>query len=55
MTLVVAETHSAPAELLAQNPVLLTKVIDDLQLMLVHPAADSDPYEPEWIQDSRHT
>jgi hypothetical protein len=32
--LVVVESHSPPAELLAKNPALLVKVIDDLQLVL---------------------
>jgi hypothetical protein len=36
--LVVIEPHSAPAELLAKNPVLLAKVINHLQLALFHPA-----------------
>jgi hypothetical protein len=40
--------------LLAKNPVLLAKVIDDLQLMLVHPSCDGDQDELEGIQDSRH-
>ena len=52
--LVVIESHSTPSELLAKNPVLLAKVIDDLQLVLVHPPADGDQHEAEWIQDSRH-
>ena len=34
--------------------VLLTKVINDLPLALVHPPSDGDQHEPEWIQDSRH-
>ena len=42
------------AELLAKNPVLLAKIIDDLQLALVHPPGDGDHHEPERIQDSRH-
>jgi hypothetical protein len=52
--LVIVEPHPLPAELLAKNPVLLAKVIDDLQLVLVHPPGDGDQHEPEWIQDSRH-
>ena len=53
-TLVIVEPHSPSAELLANNPVLLARVIDDLQLTSVHPPADGDQHEPEWTQDSRH-
>jgi hypothetical protein len=48
------EPHSPSVELLANNPVLLARVIDDLQLTSVHPPADGDQHEPEWTQDSRH-
>ena len=41
-------------ELLAENPVLLAKVINDLQLVLVHPPGDRDQHEPERIQNSWH-
>jgi hypothetical protein len=52
--LVVVESQSTSAELLAENPVLLAKVMDDLQLALVPPAGDRDQHEPEWVQDSWH-
>ena len=42
MPLVVIEPHPLPAELLAQNPVLLAQVINDLQLVLVHPPGNGD-------------
>jgi hypothetical protein len=42
------------AELLAENPVLLAKLMHDLQLVLVHPAGDRDQHEPEWVQNSWH-
>jgi hypothetical protein len=32
-------------ELLAENPVLFAKVINDLQLALVHPPGDGDQHE----------
>ena len=47
--LVVTEAYSSAAELLSKNAILLTKVINDLQLSLVHPAGDSDQQESEWI------
>jgi hypothetical protein len=52
--LVVVQPHRLPAELLTQNPVLLTQVIDDLQLALVHPPGNGDQHEPERLQDSGH-
>jgi len=52
--LVVIEPHSAPAYLLATNPVLLAKVINHLQVALVHPLGDGHQHEPERIQDSRN-
>ena len=50
--LVVIEAHSPAAELLSKNAILLAKVINDLQLALVHPAGDSDQQESEWVKDS---
>src|SRR5215469_7152164 len=44
--------HPPTAELLRKNAVLLTKVINDLQLALVHPAGDGDQQEMEWVKDS---
>src|SRR5215467_3508856 len=49
--LVVIEAHSPVAELLSKNAILLVKVINDLQLALVHPAGDSDQQESEWVKD----
>jgi hypothetical protein len=40
-------------ELLAKNPVLLAKVVNDLQLALVHPAGNGDQHKPEWIEISQ--
>jgi hypothetical protein len=36
------------AELFTKNPVLLAKLITNLQLALVH-FGDGDRYEPEWV------
>ena len=54
MTLIVVEPHPPPAKLPAKNPALLAKVVDHLQLALVHPAGHGDQHEPERIQESRH-
>ncbi len=35
---------------LPQNPVPDTQIIDDLQLVLAHPAGGGDQHETEWIQ-----
>jgi hypothetical protein len=50
--LVVIEAHSPAAELLSKNAILLAKVINDLQLALIHPAGDNDQQESEWVKDS---
>jgi hypothetical protein len=52
--LIVAESKSLVTELLAKYLVLLTKVVNHLQLVLIHPAGDGDQHEPERIQDIRH-
>jgi hypothetical protein len=38
----VIEAQSPIAELLAENPVLLAKVVNNLQLALVHPPRNGD-------------
>jgi hypothetical protein len=48
------EAQAAPVELLSQNRILFAKIVDDLQLTLVHPAGGGDQHEPEWIQHSQH-
>jgi hypothetical protein len=40
--------------LLSQNAIFFTKIGNDPQLALIHPAGDSDQHEPEWIQYSQH-
>ena len=47
--LIVIETQSPAAELLAKNPVLLAKVIDSQKLALIHPSGDGDQHKPEWV------
>jgi len=36
--------------LLAKNPVLLAKVINDLELALIHPPGNNDQKKPEWVE-----
>jgi hypothetical protein len=38
--------------LLAKHPVLLAKVVNDLQLALVHPPGNSDQQKTEWVENS---
>src|SRR5215831_6546391 len=51
--LIVIQAQSPAAELLSKNAILLAKVINDLQLVLVHPAGDRDQQESEWVKDCR--
>ena len=37
--------------MLSQNTIFFAKIVDDLQLTLVHPAGDGDQHEPKRIQD----
>jgi hypothetical protein len=50
--LIVINTHSAIAELLAKHPVLLAKVVNDLQSPLVHPSGNGDRQKTEWVENS---
>ena len=50
--LIVIEAHSPATELLAKNPVLLAKIVNDQQLALVHPPGDGDQHEPEWVENT---
>jgi hypothetical protein len=50
--LMVIEAQSPTTELLAKNPVLLAKVINDLQLALIHPPGNGDQQKPEWVENS---
>lgn len=52
--LVVVQTEAPTTELLAENPIFLAKVVNDLQLRLVHPSGNGDQHEPEGLQDRRH-
>ena len=46
--LMVIEAQSPIAELLAKDPGLLAKVVNDLQLALVHPPGNGDQQKAEW-------
>jgi hypothetical protein len=41
------------SELLAKNPILLLKIVINLQLALVRPPGDGYRQEPEWLQHCR--
>jgi hypothetical protein len=47
----VIETQSPIAELLAKHPVLLAKVVNDLQLALVHPSGNGNQQKTEWVEN----
>jgi hypothetical protein len=48
----VTETQSPIAELLAKHPVLLAKVVNDLQLALTHPPGNADQQKAKWVENS---
>jgi len=52
--LVIVEPQSLWAQLFAQHSVLFSKVVDELQLLLVHPARHCDQQKPERVQGFRH-
>jgi hypothetical protein len=45
MPLVVVDSHSSASELLPSNPILLTEVIDHLQLALLPPTSERNYHE----------
>ena len=51
-TLVVRETKSATAELLAQHAILLAQIVDCLLLLLIHPARDGNQHEPKRVENA---
>jgi hypothetical protein len=49
----VIEVESPIPELLTKNPVLLAKVVNDLQLALIHPPGNGDQQKAaEWVDNS---
>jgi hypothetical protein len=48
----VMEAQSPIAELLAKDPVLLAKVVNDLQLALIPPSGNGDQQKAEWVENS---
>ena len=48
----VMEAQSPITELLAKHPVLLAKVVNDLQLALIHPPGNGDQQKAEWVENS---
>jgi hypothetical protein len=53
-TLVIIESHSATADLLPKNSILLQKVLDDLLLRLVHPSGHGNNHKLKWVQNGAH-
>jgi hypothetical protein len=53
-TLVIAQAKPPAAQLIAPDAVLLSEIIDDLQLVLIHPAGRRHQQEPERIQRLQH-
>ena len=52
--MIVVKPEPTLAEMLAQNPVLLAQLIDDLVFPLVHPSGHGDQYETKRIQHLPH-
>jgi hypothetical protein len=52
--LIIVQPQPPSPELLAQNTVLFAKVVNDLQLAVIHPPGNRDQNEPKWVQDSAH-
>src|SRR5215471_8060955 len=50
--LMVIEAHSPVPELFSKHPILLAKVVNDLQLAVVHPPGNSDQHKPERVDPS---
>jgi hypothetical protein len=48
----VIKAQSPITELLAKDPVLLVKVVNDLQLALIHPPGNGDQQKAEWVEKS---
>jgi hypothetical protein len=49
--LIVAKSHSTRAHLLSKNPILFHQVLDDLLLMLVHPASNGGDEKGELVEN----
>jgi len=52
--LVIVESHSPTADLLSKKSILLQKVLDDLLLMLVHPASNGNNHKTERMREEYH-
>src|SRR6516225_7480384 len=51
-TLIVVEAHSPVTELFSKHPILLAKVVNDLQLAVVQPPGNSDQHKRERVDPS---
>jgi hypothetical protein len=50
--MMVIEAQSLIAELLSKHPVLLAKVVNDLQLAVIRPPGNGDQQKAEWVEHS---
>jgi len=48
----VIEAQWPIAELLAENAVLLTQIVNNLQLALIRPPGNGDQQKAEWVENS---
>jgi hypothetical protein len=49
--LIIAESHSATADLLTKNSILLQEILDNVVLMLVHPSSNGNKHHLKWGQN----
>ena len=49
--LIIVQAEPPSAKLFAKNPVLLPKVVNDLQLALIHPPGNGDQQKVEWFEN----
>jgi hypothetical protein len=52
--LIVAKSHSTRAHLFSKNPIFFHQVLDELVLMLVHPASNGDDEKGKWVGNELH-
>ena len=53
-TLIVVEAQRSRSELLAENSVFLTPIVDHLLLLVIHPSRRGDQQQPKGVETLRH-
>ena len=48
--MVIGQPQAFVAELFAENAILFLQVVDDIALLLVHPAREADEHEPDGVE-----